>query len=330
MRTMPIRRTLPAALLAIAAAACGDSQPPGDTEDATASGAPAAAAPDLVRTADPAARGYGPGEFPRVQEIAPGVYTYEQLRAFGDDQVATVSMFVVTDEGVLVADGQGSPEETRLLIDHIAEVTDQPITTVVVGSDHGDHTGGNSAFPSDAVFLAHPTSAARLQERGGTPGRIETVEEERSLTLGGREVHVVHLGRAHTGGDLVVHLPQERVLFLGEVFMNRVFPSMASSYPSEWVEVIGRAQGIDGDIYVPGHGFVDPPTVLAEELDAFRGAIQTILEEVSHVHAEGAAVDEALGRAQFGDADSWSRAESLREPAIRRAYADLSGELIVR
>lgn len=326
MDTTPLTRALSLALLVVAAA-CGEPQSGGEAPPP--SEAPASV-PDLVRTADPAVRGYAASDFPRVQEIAPGVYTYEALRSFGDDVVATVSFFVVTDEGVLVADGQGSPEETQLLIDHIAEVTTQPIRTVVVGSDHGDHTGGNSAFPSDAVFLVHPTSAERLAERGETPGRVETVEESRSITMGGREIHVLHLGRAHTGGDLVVHLPQERVLFLGEVFMNHVFPSMASSYPSEWVEVIGRAQELGADIYVPGHGFVDPPAVLAEELVTFQRAIGTILESVREVYAEGAAVEEALGRASFGDVDSWSRAETLREPAIRRAYADLSGGLISR
>jgi glyoxylase-like metal-dependent hydrolase (beta-lactamase superfamily II) len=282
-----------------------------------------------VRTADPAARGYTEADFPRVQEIAPGVHTYEALRTFGEDVVATVSMFVVTDAGVLVADGQGSAEETQSLIDAIAQVTDQPITTVVVGSDHADHTGGNSAFPASATFLAHPTSAARLRERGGTPGTIETVEDERVLTMGGKTIRVLHLGRAHTGGDLIVHLPQERVVFMGEVFMNRVFPSMASSYPQEWVATIQAAEALGADTYVPGHGFVDPPMVLREELAIFRGAIQGMITEVGHVVGEGAAVEEALGRV-IGDVETWTRAESLRESAIRRVYADLIGELVIR
>lgn len=331
MSSKPNRLTLPAALLVCAAAACGDSQPQRDTGAAPAA-APAAqpaapAVPDLVRTADPAARGYAAAEFPRVQEIAPGVHTYEALRSFGDDVVATNSLFVVTDAGVLVADGQGSPEETQALIAAIAQVTSQPITTVVVGSDHPDHTGGNSAFPQSATFLVHPTSAARLRERGNAPSRMETVEDERVLNMGGKQIRVLHLGRAHTGGDLIVHLPQERVVFMGEVFMNHVFPSMASAYPRDWVATIERAEALDADVYVPGHGFVDPPAVLAEELVAFRGAIQAIIVEVGHVHGEGAAVEEALGR-EMGDVDGWTRAGSLREPAIRRVYADLSGELV--
>lgn len=322
-----IKLLLSAALLPVVAAACGDSQSQAGSESAPAA-QPAPAAPSLVRTADPAARGYSASDFPRVQEIAPGVYTYEALRTFGEDVVATNSMFVVTEAGVLVADGQGSPAETQALIAAIRERTQQPITTVVVGSDHPDHSGGNSAFPATATFLAHPTSAARLRERGGTPGTIQTIEDERVLTMGGKTIRVLHFGRAHTGGDLIVHLPQENVVFLGEVFMNRVFPSMASSYPSEWVAAIQRAEALGASIYVPGHGFVDPPAVLAEELNSFRGAIQAIITEVGHVYSEGAAVEEALGRS-MGDVESWSRAESLRDSAIRRVYSDLSGELVI-
>lgn len=318
--------TLPVIFLTLALAACGEPEAQQEPEAAPPA-ATSAPVEDVVRTADPAARGYTDADFPRVQELAPGVYTYEQLTTFGEDRVTTVSCFVVTNEGVLVADGQGSPEETQRLISRIAEITEQPIRTVVIGSDHQDHTGGNSAFPAGTAFLAHPTSAARLRERGGTPTATETVDDERVLTMGGREIRVLHLGRAHTGGDLVVYLPQERVLFLGEVFMNRVFPSMGSSYPTEWVATIERAQSLDVGVFVPGHGFVDLPAVLSEELETFQGAIRTVIEAVEGVHDEGAAVEEALGRAQFGDAATWSRAESLREAAIRRVYADLNGEL---
>ena len=83
-------------------------------------------------------------------------------------------MFVVTDEGVLVADGQGSPDETRLLVETIAGITSQPITHVVVCSDHGDHTAGNAEFPDGALFHAHPTSRAILQAAADNPDRPDT------------------------------------------------------------------------------------------------------------------------------------------------------------
>jgi glyoxylase-like metal-dependent hydrolase (beta-lactamase superfamily II) len=324
---MRTSRTLPAVALTLAFSACGGGEPQAEPQTEVS---PAAAAPsvaDVVRTADPAVRGYSDADFPRVQELAPGVYSYEQLITLGGDRLTAVSFFVVTSEGVLVADGQGSAEETQRLVARIAEISEQPIRYVVVGSHHPDHAGGSSAFPAGATFLAHPTSIAVLRERGNAPATLEPVDDERSITLGGRQIRVMHLGRAHTGGDLVVYLPAERVMFMSETFQNHAFPSMADAYPTEWVEMIERAQGMDVAVFVPGHGFVDMPQVLSEELETFQGALRSIIAAVEGVHDEGAAVDEALGRADFGDAATWLRAQGLRETAIRRVYLDLNGEL---
>jgi hypothetical protein len=70
----------------------------------------------VLRTGDPFKRGYKDADFPRVQKLAEGVFSYEQLRSAGTEKFTTVSLFVVTSAGVLVADGQGSVEETQRLI----------------------------------------------------------------------------------------------------------------------------------------------------------------------------------------------------------------------
>src|SRR5688572_32007639 len=120
----------------------------------------------IPRTGDPAKRGFTDADFPRVQKLADGVYSYEQLRSAGAEKFTTVSLFVVTPAGVLVADGQGSLAETQRMVEEIRKITPQPITHVVVCSDHGDHTGGNAAFPASATFYAHPTSKAVLEASG--------------------------------------------------------------------------------------------------------------------------------------------------------------------
>ena len=306
---------------------------------------PPSAAPDLVRTADPQARGYTDADFPRVQEVAPGVFTYEQLRSAGEERFTTVSLFVVTDEGVLVADGQGSVEETRRLVDTIGQYSARPITHVVVCSDHGDHTAGNSAFPADAAFLAHPTSASVLAEAATRAARSAGSEAEdrprtppvvvptwlvddfEVLHLGGREIHVLFLGRAHTGGDLVVYLPEEKVLFMSETYLNRVFPAMRSAYPTEWATMLGRAQHMDVETYVPGHGFVDPPAVLEEELETYRQAVAAVITEGMRLHRAGVPVEEAVEVAEFGPLEEWSLRSSQAGTAIRRVYAELNREL---
>ena len=327
---------------AAAVAACG--QPSGEpssggsAEGESADGESAGVQPpEAVRTADPVARGYSVHDFPRVQELAPGVYSYEQLRSAGDELFTTVSMFVTTDEGVLVADGQGSPEETRRLVETIAGITDQPIAHVVICSDHGDHTAGNSEFPPDARFYAHPTSAAALEAAAGRAGRPadappvvlpnEIVETSRTLNLGGTEVRILFLGRAHTGGDLVVHLPREGVLFMSEAYLHRIFPAMRSAFPSEWVAMIEAAQAMDADVYVPGHGFVDSPAVLEAELEVFRRAVAQVVDEGTRLHTAGLTLEEAVEHADFGELEEWSLRSSQAPRAIERVYMELDGEL---
>jgi glyoxylase-like metal-dependent hydrolase (beta-lactamase superfamily II) len=260
--------------------------------------------------------------------LAPGIYSYEQLRSAGDERFTTVSLIVVTPAGVLVADGQGSPEETKRLVDEVAKLTPVPITHVVIGSDHGDHTAGNDSFPKGIAILAHPTSEKALAAMTPpVPMPTELVEKEKVLRLGDKEIQVLFLGRAHTGGDLVVHLPQDKILFMSETYLNRIFPAMRSAYPSEWVEMIERAQAMDADTYVPGHGFVESKAILEEELETFRLAVRRVISEAGRLHGLGVSLDEALSRADFGELETWSLYGSQAPIAIRKVYEEIEGKL---
>ena len=313
-------------LAALTSSACGGPS----QEEAILDSPDPAVVEDVIRPANPYARGYTDEDFPRIKELATGVYSYEQLRSAGEEKFATVSMFVVTDEGVLVADGQGSVEETERMINQIAEIT-------VICSDHGDHTAGNSAFPSDAEFLAHPTSAATLEASANAANRApgappivlptQIIEERAVLELGDRKIEILFLGRAHTGGDLVVHLPEEKILFMSETYLNRVFPAMRSAYPSEWVEMIERAQEMDIHTYVPGHGFVDSPSVLEEELDNYRRAIIGVIEQATQQYEEGYGLEDAQIQTNFGELETWSLFTSQAPRAIQQVYAELDGIL---
>jgi glyoxylase-like metal-dependent hydrolase (beta-lactamase superfamily II) len=298
----------------------------------------AASQTQVVRTGDPAKRGLAEADFPRVQKLADGVYSYEALRSAGTERFTTVSLFVVTSAGVLVADGQGNVAETKRMVDEIAKITTQPITHVVICSDHGDHTGGNSAFPPAATILIHPTSKATMEAGAGRGGRAEgaaqapappatLVTDKTVLKLGATEIQVLFLGRAHTGGDLSVYLPKERILFMSEAYLNRIFPAMRSAFPSEWVGAIEKAQKMPVDIYVPGHGFVESPQILKEELETYRRALQQVIAEGKRLHGAGVAVDAAVEQAKFGDLETWTLRSSQGATAIRRVYLELDGKL---
>src|SRR3954469_6729345 len=305
--------------------------------------ASSAVAQPVVRTADPAKRGLKESDFPRTIKVADNVYTYEDFHA-GPEKFTTTNMFVVTDEGVLVADGQGSPEETKRLVEAIAKVTPKPIKYVVICSDHGDHTGGNIAFPPGVKYVIHPLSKASLDdqaERAQAPnasGRgsgkrwtlpidAELVFAQKPLTLGTERIQVLFLGRAHTGGDLSVYLPRQKILFMSETFLNRVFPAMRSASPSDWLKALDKAEAINADLYIPGHGFTESGPVSKEELRTYHKALAAVIAEATRLHKAGVPVEEAVKQAKWGEYGSWTLASSQGPIAIRRVYEELDGKL---
>lgn len=294
-------------------------------------------ADEIVRTSSPAERGLDEADFPRVQKIAANVYTYEALTGSEDDRYTTNSLFVVSEQGVLVADGQGSVNETMKLIAAIAQITNVPITHVVIASDHRDHTAGNAAFPADVEFIAHMNSATTLGKAATNPARDTAepaipmptivIKDGLTLDLGKTAISVIFFGRAHTGGDLMVYLPAEKILFASEVFLNHMFSGFRSAYTEEWIEVVKKAEQLDVDVYIPGHGFVDSPAILAEEWTAHKNHLQTVFDEITRLHAAGRSVEEAIDDANFGIYENWSGASFQGPIAIRRIYAELNNEL---
>src|SRR5688572_20351397 len=238
-----------------------------------------------VRTADPAARGIVLTDFPRFVALAPNVYGYEEIRSPG---FTTVSLIVIGRDGVLIADGKGSTAATQTMLDRIRTLTPLPVRWYVVGSDHGDHTAGNSVLPKDITYVVHATSRAQLarDSAAARPTRVLSGDRE-VIDVGGTTVEVLFLGRAHTGGDLSVHLPREKILFMSEAYLNRVFPAMRSAYPSDWVRTVDRALAMDVKRYVPGHGFIEEPSISREELAAFKAALEYVIAEATRLHALG-------------------------------------------
>ena len=147
------------------------------------------------------------------------------------------------------------------------------------------------------------------------------------IDVGGIEVRALFLGRAHTGGDLMVHLPKQKILFMSEAYLNRVFPAMRSAYPTEWVSVIDKALAMDVDRYVPGHGFIEEPKASREELVEFRNSLQAVIAEVTRLHKQGLSADDAIKQANWGPYTDWFLRDQQAPIAVRKVYEELDGKL---
>lgn len=296
-----------------------------------------------VSNADIVKRGLTVSDFPRWKLLTPGAYAYEDLHAPDPDgnYINTVSLIVITTDGVVVGDGQGDVAQTQAMIDYIKRLTPQPVRYVIIGSDHGDHTGGNAAFKKsypDVVFISSPASQAVLAKGEAPP--TETVTDKRTLKVGATDIEILNLGRAHTGGDLAVYLPSSRVLFMSEIYLRGVFPAMRTAFPTEWLATIKKAQAMDVAWYVPGHGFIDDSASMKRDLEEARKATEYVIAEAKRLHAAkvpcvvvpppaGAKATpcEAAQKANWGPYGDWALRSSQAQVAILKVYQEIEGKL---
>jgi glyoxylase-like metal-dependent hydrolase (beta-lactamase superfamily II) len=317
------------ALWACGLSAPGTAQEPNPAATTRIRALPTAS--NVIRTADVTVRGYTEQDFPRITRIADNVYVYESLQHQNhiEPVFTTNCLIVITSDGVLVADGLENEELDRRLLADIARLTPKPIRYFIVGADHGDHTGGNAAFPPDTVFLASTASKAKLDQRTTSRPIIyqEVAQPQTVLHLGGTEIQVLNLGRAHTGGDLEVYLPAQRILWMSEVFFNRLFPSTYSSYPAEWIATLRKAEAMHAWIYLPAHGFIDSRAVLNQEVVNFRLCLERLVSEGERLHDAKVPLESAERVTALGSYAYWTRAAYNLPDGLRRVYMQADGQL---
>jgi glyoxylase-like metal-dependent hydrolase (beta-lactamase superfamily II) len=262
----------------------------------------------LLQTAAPASS-LNPADFPQHKQLAPNVYVWSDVHPSG--LYTTNNLIVVTTDGVLVADGQRDAATTKKMVDWIGTITNQPIKVVVIGSEHGDHTGGNASFPSTTTFIKSPLAQGK----------------QTTLKMGASDIHVLDLGRAHTGTDLEVYLPKEKILFASEAFSHHIFPNMRAAVPAEWIQTVKNLKTIDANTIIPGHGFIEDGPAMKKSLGDFGQALDHIVAEATRLRKAGATVEAATKQANWGPYTSWTAADRNAQVAVQRVYDAIDGKL---
>ena len=164
-----------------------------------------------------------------------------------------------------------------------------------------------------AMFAAH---AADFDEIAPLAPDV-TMNEKMTLFRGGREIQVIFLGRAHTGGDVVVYFPQDKLVFTGDILFGG--PSfLGDGYVDEWPETLENLKALDFDIAVPGHG--EPLTDLSS-IERSQEYYRVLWERTAEKHAAGVAAEEVPGTIDLSDTAFPERKPSLVE--VQRMYLRL-------
>jgi len=199
---------------------------------------------------------------------------------------------VIGDDAVMVIDTQATPVMAADVIRRIREVTDKPIKYVVLSHYHAVRVLGASAYEPEHVIASEDTLSLirergeqdKASEIGRFPRLFRNVESvpagltwptltftgKMTLWLGKLEVQLLQLGRGHTKGDTVVWLPQERILFSGDLVEFDATPYAGDAYFSDWPQTLDNVAALKPAKLVPGRG-----AALATEAEVAEGLAGT-------------------------------------------------------
>jgi cyclase len=267
--------------------------------------------------------------------------SYAYLRPPGTWGLSNCGVVVDGGEAVLV-DNQFDLSSTTTLVETLAAgLPGTVVTTVVNTHANGDHCWGNQLFP-DAVIvgsaasadgMAHEIQPAALAAMSGPAspdsvlggylrrhfGRFDfsgivvtpptrTFTGRTELVVGGRTLELVEVGPAHTDGDVIVHVPDDRVVFAGDILFIGDHPIAWTGPLENCVKACSRIAAMDAEFIVPGHG---PVTDTAGVLQ-FRDYLEYVAENGAEAYAGGvpywqAAMDMPMPQAYA----SWGHRERL-------------------
>ncbi|WP_407529472.1 MBL fold metallo-hydrolase [Methylobacterium oryzisoli] len=278
------------------------------------------------------------------RELAPGVYA---LTAEGDPN----SGVIVGDDSALVIDARATPRMAGDLVARVRAVTDKPIRHVLLTHYHAVRVLGVAGYPDRVNVIASDVARAMIVERGqqdmdseiqrfprlfrgkeeipGLTWPTLTFHREMTLWLGTREVRIIHAGRGHTAGDTIAWLPQEKVLFSGDLVEYGATPYCGDAHFQDWPATLDRLEALKPTALVPGRGeALTTPEQIREGLEGTRAFLRDLYaiarEGVAAGHDLKAVYDRAMSemRPRYGH---WVIFEHCMPFDVSRAYDEAKG-----
>lgn len=274
-----------------------------------------------------------------LHRITDGVYAYVQGNGPYGNAGFSNAGFVVGPDYVVVIDTLGTNSMHDGFIKTIRSVTDLPVGLVIITHHHVDHVLGTHRFMPARVVCHRQCRAHMIEGRDTMVNRWRTMrpllapdlpdipvvvpditfEQHISIHLGPRELVVFHPGVAHTDGDAAVHLPQEGILFTGDLFFNRVCPAAFQGSVTGWISAVETLLALNPSVIVPGHGPVADRQALEEMLRYLR----LIQEGSERAYAMGLTPEEAQQQMDLGHLREWFDTEHRLLQDIQRVYDSL-------
>lgn len=201
-------------------------------------------------------------------EIGDGLWAFT---AEGDPNTGVI----IGDESVMIIEAQATPRLARKVIEKVREVTDKPISHLVMTHYHAVRVLGASAYGAPTVIMGEK-ARAMVVERGqedwdseferfprlfqgheeipGLTWPTTTFNDRMTVYLGKRRVDLMHLGRAHTAGDIVAYVPDANVMFTGDIVEYHSACYCGDGHFTDWPDTLEEIRAFDLDAIAPGRG----------------------------------------------------------------------------
>lgn len=250
---------------------------------------------------------------------------------------------LVTSEGEsLLVDTLFDLPNTQAMLDELRTATSaaKRIETIVNTHHDGDHVNGNQLVHGARIIsskAAKDAMAARASTKGikdllgsaddlGTLGDFlqenfadfdfsgielalptETFVGQTTVTVGAKQVQLVQVGPAHTQGDVLAYVPEDNVVFAGDILFNRSHPVVWAGPPSRWIDACNLILSWDAEYIIPGHG----PLATNDDVIAHKNYFETLLEIGAEMRDKGLtsleAAREVKQRNLWPDLGEWER-----------------------
>jgi glyoxylase-like metal-dependent hydrolase (beta-lactamase superfamily II) len=215
----------------------------------------------------------------RAQQFAPimthalngGVYWIE-------GGVGSNSGVVIGKDGVIVIDAKQTPESGKAVMAEVAKLTSKPVTHIILTHSNLDHVDGLPGFPKGLTIIAQASCKQQMEHPRGSPQNIDisgyiptkTVAKKESMTVDGVRFVLLHWAPAHTSGDLIIYLPDQKVAFTGDITVTRLpYPLIHledEGSSAGWIESMRGIVALNADTFVPGHGGTQTKPELQQRL----------------------------------------------------------------
>jgi cyclase len=211
------------------------------------------------------------------------------------------STVIIGDKGVIVVDAKTTPDQGKELLADIAKITPKPVTTVILTHSDGDHVNGLAAFPAGITIIAQANNKKEQEAalaaggRGAPPaGHLPTrvvSKNKENVKIDGVKLELLHWAPAHTSGDLVVYLPDQRIVATGDIIAGNGDPLIhreKNGSSEGWITTVKGIVGLDADVFVSGHGNTQTKADIQNRL----AAVTAKREKIKELVAQGKSLDE--------------------------------------